>query len=544
MPPFRTLAAAALAAIGAAGFATDARAQDSADKVRVEAKVLPAEGIPAGASGRIEVTLTVEEGWHIYGPGDVNATAISIRSDGEADGLAFGEFKPTRNPRPVKVDYQDEPLQEFDGVVTYAAEVRVPADAKPGVERHLEGTAQVYACDAGSCLPTGKAPFRATLRVLPAGTAVAPLPTVGRAVPVPENAAEGGISVAFLLAAAFAGLLTIATPCVFPMIPLTVSLLTKSAEKEPGRVVPNALAYGAGMFVSLAGVGLAVTLLFGSSPTELTQTAWFNLAIFAFLMYLALSLFGAYDIRLPAFLTDWSQGRAGTGSGAGLFFMGMTLAFTSFACAAPFAGALLIRAKDDLAEGAVGMCVYAGSFTMPFFLLALFPDAMKRLPRSGGWLNAVKVVMGFVEVAAAFKFLRGADLYLEWGVFSRSVVMAVWVACSLGAAFYLLGLYLLPHDTRAESIGVPRLLWALLFLALAFYFVPGVLHRPLHPWIDSFVLESEDEPSVPWREGGAGHGGGGGSYGEAAWILNDFDRGLAEARSHGKPVFVDFTGLT
>ena len=202
--------------------------------------------------------------------------------------------------------------------------------------------------------------------------------------------------------------------------------------------------------------------------------------------------------------------------------MGMTLAFTSFACAAPFAGVLVVEARESVAKGVVGMGVYAGTFTIPFFLTALFPGLLKRLPRSGGWLNAVKVVMGFVEVAAAFKFLRAADTIWGWEVFSFELVLAVWIACALGAAFYLLGFVVLPHDTKADSIGVARLLWALLFLSFGLFLLPGLSGRRIPAFVESFIIRGDE-----------GEG----------WIRNDLPRALEEARKHGKPVFVDFTGF-
>jgi len=534
MTPFRTLLSAVLALSGAAAPAPAARAEDSADRVRAEAKAVPAEGVAAGGAGRLEVTLAVEAGWHIYGPGDPfpdQVTALSVASGGE--GLAIGPFAPTTAPKAHRTPFDDEARMEYEGTVTFAAEVKVPAGTAAG-ERTLAGFASVYACDASSCLPAGKAPWSARLVIgtgagtgaplppLPSPPPPPPPPPAGPAAGTPVPDKDDGVSGAFLLAAVAAGLLTIATPCVFPMIPLTVSLLTKSAEKQPGRVLPNALAYGAGMFVSLAGIGLAMSLVFGVAPSDLALSPGFNVAIFAFLVYLALSLFGAYDLRLPAFLTDWAQSKAGTGGGAGLFFMGVVLAFTSFACAAPFAGVLVVEARTSLWKGVAGMGVYAGTFTVPFFLTALFPGLLKSLPRSGAWLDAVKVVMGFVEVAAAFKFLRAADMLWGWGLFSFELVLAIWIACALGAALYLARVLRFPHDAGAGRPGMGRLLGALLFLASAAYLVPGLFDRKLPAFLESFIIrEAEDE----------------------YWIHNDLPKALEEAKEHGKPVFVDFTGF-
>ncbi len=511
--------------VTAGGAAAAPRLPDSGDRVKVTAA--------AAGPARLAVTLEIDHGWHVYGPGDFEKQDTVVRVTKAPPGARFGAFTPDRAPETTQGEYEKGPRKEFHGTVTYAA------DEESGILGPLdvEGEVVVAACNADGCLPEGRVAFRASLP----GRTKANLKVDSKPsfLPVPGGPGEGGISLGFLLTAVVAGLLTIATPCVFPMIPLTVSLLTKRAEKEPEKILNNALAYWAGMFVSLAGIGLAMSLVFGVAPSDLALSPGFNLVIFAFLMYLALSLLGAYDIQLPSFMTSWAQSKAGTGGGTGLFFMGMVLAFTSFACAAPFAGVLVVEARTSVVKGVVGMSVYAATFATPFFLTALFPGILKSLPRSGGWLNAVKVVMGFVEVAAAFKFLRAADLLWEWGVFSRTLVVAVWVACAFGASLYLLGLLVLPHDTKTESIGVPRLLWALAFAAAGFFLLPGVFHRPLPPVIDSFILVSEDEPM--WTSVAIPNAGG--AEAELAWIRNDLDEALRQAKAAGKPVFVDFTGF-
>jgi thiol:disulfide interchange protein DsbD len=527
--------------------ALPARAQEASDVVKAEAKV-PGGAVPPGAEAVLEVTLTIQEGWHIYGPGDFYDQDTILEVRGGAEGLDVGEWGPVTPPKAHKYEFDDGPRMEFGGTVTYRTVVRVPADAEAGT-RILEGAAVVNTCNDMGCLPPGDVPFSVELMIDPEAAAPVLPPETDPVVDGPpgeggaagagsEAAAIGGeekgeISLAFLLTAVVAGLLTIATPCVFPMIPLTVSLLTKRAEKEPGKIFSSATVYGIGMFVSLAGIGLLMSLVFGVAPSDLALSAGFNMAIFVFLGYLAMSLFGAYDIQLPSFLTNWSQSKAGTGGGAGLFFMGMTLAFTSFACAAPFAGVLVVQARSDVVKGVVGMSVYAGTFTLPFFLTALFPGILKKLPRSGGWLNAVKVVMGFVEVAAAFKFLRAADMLWGWGFFSFEVVLAIWIACCIGSFLYLLGFIILPHDTKLEGIGVGRLLWALAFLSAGLFLVPGLFGRRIPPLVESFIIREDAE---------AGESGG---TEEAAlrWIKNDLDAALAEAKAAGKPVFVDFTGF-
>ena len=546
-PPMTTrllAAAAAALALAAAALPSPARqAIEAKDKVAAAAKFAAPE-VPAGGTARLEVALTIEAGWHLYGEGDHYGQQNVFKVVSGAEGLEVGAFTALTKPKEHKYEYDDGPRMEYEGSVTYAADVKVPAGTATG-ERVLKGVVTVNVCNETGCLPPGDVPFEARFVVKAGATGAyqSGKPSEGGKIPLyaggsapKPKSADDGIGGGFLLAAIVAGLLTIATPCVFPMLPLTVSLLTKRAEAEPGKVFSNAAVYWCGMFTSIAGLGLAMSLLLGVAPSDLALSPGFNVLLFGFLMLLALSLFGAFDLRLPAFLTDWAQAKTGAGGSMGLFFMGVLLAFSSFACAAPFAGVIVLKAREDLAVGLVGMGVYAATFATPFFVLALFPGLLKSLPRSGGWLNAVKVVMGFVEVAAAFKFLRNADQLWDWGLFSFELVLAIWIACSLGAALYLLGFIVLPHDTKAESIGVGRLMWALAFIAAAFLLLPGMFGRRIPAYVESFIIRDEVAASVAVPNGGAPEHG-------LRWIRNDLDRALAEAKAAGKPVFVDFTGF-
>ncbi|HEU4395504.1 MAG TPA: cytochrome c biogenesis protein CcdA [Planctomycetota bacterium] len=532
---------AAVLALAAAALPVLARqVVEPKDIVRAQARFAAPE-VPAGGTARLEVTLAIEPGWHIYGEGDPYGQQNALKVTEGAEGLTVGAFAATTPPKPHKYEFDDAPRMEYEGSVTYAAEVKVPAGTAPG-ERRIKGAATVNACDEKGCLPTGDTPFEARLVVTAgapgtgtgSGTAPPPVdPRVDATEPAREDSGLGG---GFLLAAVIAGLLTIATPCVFPMLPLTVSILTKRAQAEPGKVLSNAAVYWTGMFTSIAGLGLAMSLLLGVAPSDFALSPGFNIGIFVFLIFLALSLFGLFDLRLPAFLTDWAQSKTGAGGAAGLFFMGVLLAFSSFACAAPFAGVIVLKAREDLLVGVVGMTVYAATFATPFFLLALFPGLLQKLPRSGGWLNAVKVVMGFVEVAAAFKFLRAADQLWDWGLFSFEVVLAIWVACALGAAIYLLGFLPFPGEEKPEKLGLPRLGWALAFAGSAVYLFPGLFGRPLPAYVESFIIRDEVAASVAVPNGGKPEHG-------LSWIRNDLDAALAEAKAAGKPVFVDFTGF-
>jgi thiol:disulfide interchange protein len=559
--PGRVLAALLLSAAVVAAWipaAPAAPGETSADRVTVTAT--------SPAAGEVRVAVAVAEHWHIYGAGDSFDQDTKVAITAGVEGLVIGPFVPDRPPTPRKYEFVDGDRMEYEGTVTWTAKVALDEGAAAG-PRRLSGSVAVNACDAESCLAPGTVAFEVTVEPLPAGTPVAPAaappgpptppappaaapPAAGSEGPVAKEAGKGlgaaralaGDRAGFLIAAMLAGLFTILTPCVFPMLPLTVSMLTKASTVDGQvasrrRIWSNATAYAAGMFLSLVVIGLAMSLVFKVGPSQLALSPGFNLFIFAFFVFLALSLLGAYDIQMPAFLREWAQGRAGTRGGLGLFFMGVTLALTSFSCAAPFAGALVVEARTDLVKGVLGMSVYAFTFTVPFFLLALFP----------GVLDAVKVVMGFVELAVAFKFLRTADVALGWDLFSYPLVLAIWAACCAGAALYLLGKIVLPHDEPGERIGVGRLLGALLFLALAMLFAAGVAGRRMPIVVESFLIpDGAGGPAGAVETGGGSGGGGGepaGGHAELAWIENDLARGLAEAKAQGKPVFLDFTGV-
>lgn len=349
---------------------------------------------------------------------------------------------------------------------------------------------------------------------------------------------------AFVLAGIFWGGVSLITPCVFPMIPITVSFFLKQSEKQHHKPVTLALVYCGTIIVVLTIAAVALLSVF-----RWLSVHWaMNFGLGALFIFFALSLFGMYEIELPSGLARFTSQREGQGGLVGTMFMALTFTIVSFACVAPFLGGFGGTSTSSgitLTHRILGGFAFAATFASPFFVLALFPNLLKKMPKSGSWLNSVKVVMGFLELAAALKFLRAGELVLlpKPVFFTYDLVLGLWIAMSLLCGLYLLNVFRLPHDSPLEHIGVVRMLFGLLFIGLAFYLLPaqfkvdaeGKPQRPggtLYAWVDSFLLP---EPN---------HG-----RGELAWSGNlkkALDEARADAQKTGKPslVFVDFTGET
>jgi thiol:disulfide interchange protein DsbD len=352
---------------------------------------------------------------------------------------------------------------------------------------------------------------------------------------------QRGDLLAFILAGIFWGAVSLITPCVFPMIPITVSFFLKQSEKEHHRPVTMALVYCGTIVVVLT---IAAVLLL-SFFRLLSVSPYMNFALGALFIFFALSLFGMYDIELPSGLARFTAAREGQGGLLGTMFMALTFTIISFACVAPFLGGFggtAAGGQFTWSERVLGGLAFSVTFAAPFFVLAVFPSLLKKLPKSGSWLNSVKVVMGFLELAAAIKFFRAGELVLipTPAFFTYDVSLGLYVAIAFLCGLYLLNFYRLPHDSPLENIGVVRMLIGLLFIALGLYLVPGLFkqdaegkpQRPngtVYAWIDSFLLP---EPSEDKR-----------------WTGN-LELAIREARKArrqtGKPqlVFVDFTGET
>lgn len=347
----------------------------------------------------------------------------------------------------------------------------------------------------------------------------------------------------FLTAAVLAGFAALLTPCVFPMIPITVSFFQKQSEKQHHRPVTMATVYCLGIIGTFTGLGMLMSALFGAaSLTTLANNGWLNLFIAAVLIFFAFNLLGMFEIRMPGWLLTYTANQEGRGGFAGVLFMALTFTLTSFTCTFAFAGGLLAAAANgDRLWPALGLLAFSAAFALPFFFLALFPTLMQKLPKSGGWMNVAKVVMGLVELGAAFKFLSVADL--KWHpaawIFDYELVLSAWMIISITGGMYLLGMFRLPHDMPTEHIGVVRFVSAMSFLGLAAYLAVGLyaVDKPSGKVWENILafapprFSSSNESFGPAIE----HGG-------IKYAL-DYQRAIEYAAKQNKPVFIDFTGV-
>lgn len=349
------------------------------------------------------------------------------------------------------------------------------------------------------------------------------------------------------------GLLALLTPCVFPMIPMTVSFFIKQS-KTKLKGIRNAIIYAASIIIIYIILGLGVTILFGADAVNSMATnVWFNLAFFLLLVIFAISFLGAFEITLPASFVNKMDAKSDRGGLIGIFFMAFTLALVSFSCTGPIVGTLLVQAAATgaLAGPFFGMLGFSMALALPFGLFAAFPGWLNSLPKSGGWLNSVKVVLGFLELALALKFLSTADLVVQAHLLEREVFLVLWIAIFTLLGAYLMGWFRLPHDSELKSLPVGRVLFAVIVFAFVFYLIPGLFGAPLK-------LISGFPPPDFYSESPEGFGGRKtvssaagpardlpehahrGPHGIPAF--DDYYQALEYARSVNKPLMLDFTG--
>ena len=325
------------------------------------------------------------------------------------------------------------------------------------------------------------------------------------------------------------GLFALFTPCVWPIIPMTVSFFLKRSGNKGKR---DAILYGVSIVVIYVALGLLITLLFGASGlNSLSTNAFFNLVFFAMLVVFAVSFFGAFDITLPASWSNSIDSRAGQATGVlSIFLMAFTLALVSFSCTGPIIGTLLVEVATtkSLSAPAVGMAGFAIALAIPFSLFALFPSFLKSAPKSGGWLNSVKVVLGFLELALSLKFFSVADQAYGWGLLDREVFLVLWIVIFVFMGLYLIGKIKFSHDSTLEHVSVPRLFLSMISFAFALYMVPGLWGAPLRG-ISAFSPSLRTQDFNLYDK-------------EVHAMFDDYDTGMAYAAKVGKPVLVDFSG--
>lgn len=366
-----------------------------------------------------------------------------------------------------------------------------------------------------------------------------------------KKSADRSLLTIFIIAF-FSGFAALLTPCVFPMIPMTVSFFTKQS-KNRATGIKNAIIYGLSIVIIYVLLGSLVSVVFGADALNaLSTNVWFNIIFFVLLVVFAVSFLGGFEIMLPNSWANKVDSKADKGGLIGIFFMALALAIVSFSCTGPIVGTLLVQAAagGNQIGPIVGMLGFSLALAIPFALFAAFPGWLNSLPKSGGWLNTVKVVLGFLELALAFKFLSNADLVLQLHLLEREVFLAIWIAIFGTLTFYLFGKIQLPHDSPLTHISVGRLSLGLLTLTFTIYMIPGLWGAPLN-------LISAFPPAQHYSESpygvGSSQGGGTVAAGDipaGAHLMaphnivafNDYDLGMAYAKKVNKPVMLDFTG--
>jgi len=499
---------------------------------------------PASAAPGTKVLARLEgqldSGWHVYSMTSAGAIPTTIKL---AANPALEKVRVFQSPPKKAFDpnFQLE-TETYEGSAVFLIELQLKPDAPPGVSE-ISAEVRFQTCDDKVCIPPRRRTASAALTIDSAAHAAAPAipaeytevsggadPQVrgrppGR--PLPDTQGLG----AFLLVAFGIGLAAIFTPCVFPMIPITMSFfLNRQGTRRESLF--HATLFCLGIVVLFSGLGLATTAILGPfGVVQLGSNPWVNGFIAVVFLAFGLSLLGAFEITIPsAVLTRLDRG-AQKGGIAGTLLMGLTFALSSFACVGPFMGSLLAASVGSGgARPLLGMLAFASGLALPFFLLALFPSYLKRLPKSGGWLARVKVVMGFIVLAAMLKYLSSVDQVLQTNVITRERFLAAWIVLFAMAGLYLLGFLRLEGIAKDDAMGLGRLLVGMVFLIFAISLAPGMSGGKL----------GELDAYIPVASGGGGVGAGG--EGALVFMKNQYREALAQARREGKLVFVTFTG--
>ena len=490
-------------------------------------------------------TATIDNGWHLYStqlPDGVPSPTVVVWD--KISGLEpTGDLTPDHAPI-EKVDEMFElTLSWWEQKVTLTQHFKVTDPSTV----HLEGYVEYSSCNDETCIPPTKEPFTFSGNASAATTdnaseqdaanaqlsAASELPATWT--PVDTSGAEDSQSGSLwyiFLGGFLGGLLALLTPCVWPMIPLTVSFfLKKSGSRAKSSL--NASVYGLSIIIIYLLLGLIITLAFGASAlNELSTNAVFNVFFFLMLVVFAISFFGAFDITLPSSWSNHIDSRAGNTTGfLSIFFMAFTLTLVSFSCTGPIIGTLLVEAATmgNMTGPAVGMFGFALALAIPFSLFSLFPSMLKEMPKSGGWLNSVKVVLGFIELALSLKFLSVADLTYHWHILDREVFVSLWIVIFFLLGIYLLGKLRFSHDSETKTIGTFRFFLAMISLAFSVYLLPGLWGAPLKA-ISAFAPPLTTQDFNLYE---------GGKFIE----FDNYDEALSYADEHSMPVFVDFSGF-
>ena len=507
-------------------------------------------------TGVMSFSAVIDEGWHLYSfeipEGGPEATSLNWEKKAGIE--LIGEPVPNKKPHEEYEPTFNMKLSWWEDAVTFTQKFKVN-DMAAGYA--IEGYVRYMLCNDATCQP----PTNETFKFVKEASGLSqPVKVVVEEVEekqpevatVANNAftsdqlwkpvdiknegdmadgSTGSRSLWYIFFAGFVGgLLALLTPCVWPMIPLTVSFFLKKSGSR-GKSVRDAVIYGLSIVVIYLVLGLLITVLLGANALNaLSTNAVFNIIFFLLLVVFAISFFGAFEIRLPDSWANKMDSNAERTTGMlSIFFMAFTLTLVSFSCTGPIVGTLLVEAASmgDITGPAIGMFGFALALAIPFALFAIFPSWIKSMPKSGGWLNTVKVVLGFIELALSLKFLSVADLAYGWGILDREVFVSLWVVIFGLLGLYLLGKLRLSHDSENKGVGVFRLFLGMISLAFTVYLLPGLWGAPLKS-VSAFVppLYTQDFNM----------------YGGEFVEYGDYEEGMREGAKQGKPVLVDFSG--
>jgi thiol:disulfide interchange protein len=526
-----------LAFVGLLSAGWNPAAAQKLNPVQWSAAAEPARVAP-GSSATVRVTARLDPGWHLYSlaaPEPIIPTSISLAENPAVES--------------VKI-YQPQAKTAFDQnfgfeVATYEDEavflldVRIAKNAQPGL-LELTANTRFQTCNNKMCLPPRRATAMVSITVDPRAEAAQFVPAAGYALfdpaaPRPQASAPApagraavpsqGLLV-FMLVAFGVGLAAIFTPCVFPMIPITVSYFLNKPAGGRGKSVFDAVVFCLGIVVLFTALGAAATAALGPfGVVQLGSNVWVNIFIAAVFLAFALSLLGAFEITIPSSVLTRLD-RASQGGGvAGTLLMGLTFSLTAFACVGPFVGTLLAASvSSGGTRPLAGMVSFAAGLATPFFFLAVFPSYLKRMPRSGGWLERVKVVMGFLILAAMLKYLSSVDQVMQWNVITRERFLAGWIVLFSLAGLYLLGVLRMHGVKPEEPLGLGRLLTGAALLMFSISLLPGMFGGRLGE-LDAYIPSSQAEQS-----------------GGISWMKNQYREALARAGVENKLVLVSFTG--
>ncbi len=527
--------------------------------------------VKKGEKFEIKLTLTFKDHWYTYGMKEV------IGPDGLGPMPTEVTVSPNdlveikgkvREPKP-----QTKHDKAFDIEILYhkgKVVFTIPVIAKKDMEfpkSKISATAVMQLCDAERCLP----PEEYTAQVSGnsyAEEAPAEIDTVSQdsgsenvpvledakkemaandVAPEPENIKKSGPEkteieqkqdegiLSFLWFSMTAGALALLTPCVFPMVPITVSFFTRRAEKSKGKGLRDALVYAFGIIFTFTALGFLFSLIFGASGIQdFTSSPWVNFVISLIFIMFAFNLFGAFELQIPSSITNKLNAKSMEGEGLmSVILMGLTFSLASFSCTGPLvAAALVSAASGNWFYPIISMLGFSTVLAAPFFLLALFPTALTSLPRAGGWMNNIKVVLGLIVIAATMKFLNNA--FYDWGFgFSREIFLSIWIACSALATIYILGFFRMSHDSPVESVGSVRLMFALTFATFTFYLITGFSGKPMGT-LEAYLPAPEEIAISSIAPSGS------------TQLLDKWYDNLEEAKAaaleQNKPIFLDFTG--